>query len=123
MRKAIYALPALVLLVLFGWVGDGLAQQMNVLKAKIPFSFVAGDTTLPAGTYLIDTSPEGANVDVIALQTTEKQGDELVFKKVYTSTEPVSADDKTPHLVFRKVGHLHFLEEVVPPVGTAEEVR
>lgn len=76
------------------------------IKANVPYAFVVGDTTLPAGAYTIRVADGFQNVLVITSATGKTA--------VLFQTEPVtarSAMDKN-ELVFDKIGDTYFLSQV-----------
>ena len=60
MKKS-YLTIALTLTVLFGAGLSAHAQDPDSVVVKVPFEFVAGASTLPAGTYTIGRNSPGAN--------------------------------------------------------------
>ncbi len=78
------------------------AQTGQRFKADIPFSFVIGRRTLPAGTYVV------SKVDprVIAL------GNEQDWIASLTNPNRNERSDPARALIFHKIGHKHFLAEV-----------
>jgi len=84
------------------------AQNAGNMSVNIPFDFAVSGKTLPAGTYYLQRSTEGAQV-VTQLRSRDK--DEGVY---LPQTHPVQgngiqADSK---LVFNKYGDQYFLSQV-----------
>ena len=51
MKASLVRIASLFVLTLAGIVGTGMAQSEPTIKANIPFEFVAGSRTFPAGQY------------------------------------------------------------------------
>jgi len=64
MKKS-YLTIALTLTVLFGAGINALAQDSDRVVVKVPFEFVAGTKTLPAGTYTIGRFSPGVSSALI----------------------------------------------------------
>jgi hypothetical protein len=90
-----------VVALLAAMIGYGQSPRMYV---DIPFSFVAGGETLPAGPYTVDTSTPG----VIVVKSAEQKASAMV------STIPVQSVDIQPasKLVFRRYGGTYLLSQV-----------
>jgi hypothetical protein len=93
---------ALVLMVLSFQVMNAAAQTGRRGKANIPFDFVVNNRVLPAGSYYL--TQNGPNLIGLASKT-----DVVVSIGLHKFDE---ASFKTPSLVFHKIGHKYFLEEV-----------
>jgi hypothetical protein len=110
---------ALTLTVLLGVGMNALAQDSDRVVVKVPFEFVAGTKTLPAGTYTISRVSPGTNSSLIV-----KSYDNGAF------VLPVEADTVnggSPKLTFEEVGGKHFLSKVETPdriynIGTSPEM-
>jgi hypothetical protein len=112
-------------LVLVVGAAPALAQgpiDSETIKVDVPFRFVVGDTTLPAGTYEIEIGVGKVNPPVLAFQTRTTPDGDLVYKKVMALASQGDVPEDGPRLVFRQVGDLHFLEKVVPESGKIKEV-
>jgi len=83
------------------------AQIIGNLEAQIPFQFHVGNTTLPAGTYIIHRLD---NTDGTVMQISTKDG---TMSKLFDveSTLANSTPDKT-ELIFNKYGDRYFLSEM-----------
>jgi hypothetical protein len=100
-------LTVLAMAVAIGLVGvPALAQKAVV---KIPFSFVAGDRELPAGTYSIRPEMETQNRLTIRNQDT---GDSIMVPVI---TRLADKGAKELELVFDKAGDKSYLSEVYIP--------
>ncbi len=74
------------------------------MKAKVPFSFIAGKTTLPAGEYLVEWLTDSPSVVRIKNTTS---GD-VVYVLAGASESPNRVD---PELVFDKIGTRYVLDK------------
>jgi hypothetical protein len=78
--------------------------QSQKSKANIPFEFVVGDQTLPAGAYAADTMTAGGNV--LRIRSVGSKDSALRL------TIPASGNAKHAKLVFHRYGQRYFLAEV-----------
>ncbi len=81
------------------------AQSATVLVAEVPFEFVVGDQTLPAGEYRIKPS---ALSSTLAIQSADSGKTAM---RLTNGTEP-SRRNKIAKLVFHRYGQRYFLAEV-----------
>ena len=81
------------------------AQTLKV-KANVPFDFVVGKTTMPAGAYTIDALLPSSSA--LAIRNRDAKVGSVVLAGSATSYEP-SADT---HLVFRRYGDRYFLSAI-----------
>ena len=80
------------------------AQVTNTISADIPFEFVVGKTTAPAGTYVFSfQAKEGA--ERVQLVGTSGRFVETNLEGVYTSPQE-------PKLVFHRYGNQYFLSGI-----------
>jgi hypothetical protein len=106
MRKSLLTI-ALTLTVLLGAGMNAIAQDSDRVVVNVPFQFVAGTKTLPAGTYTISRVFSGVSSSLIV-----KSYDSGAF------VLPVEADnvnDGSPKLSFEQAGGKHFLSKVETP--------
>ena len=101
MKKHAVTLLILALVALPGLVN---AQSRHVIKANVPFEFVANGKTMPAGECTIEVRSDGQNILWISA------GDQHLFA-LPNSTESLKASDKTK-LVFDRYGDRYFLSEI-----------
>jgi hypothetical protein len=82
----------------------GFAQQSTPMRADIPFSFIAGGTTLPAGAYTVDTSTRG----IIIVKSVEQKASTAI------PTMPVQSLDiqAASKLMFHRYGNTYLLSQV-----------
>jgi hypothetical protein len=94
---------------LVGVLGAGVAkgQITNAVDFKAPSSFVAGDTTLPAGSY----SARPWSMDPSVLEISNAAG----TLSVLVDTEATSSDTpaKSTGVVFNKYGKLLVMKQIV----------
>jgi hypothetical protein len=88
----------------------GLVAQQPAVKADIPFNFIAGEKSMPAGEYTI-SSP---NWPIVKIQSADKRIVELVI-----SSRSYHAPAASPQLVFEKCGEFYFLHRVLSPANTS----
>jgi hypothetical protein len=97
---------------LFGIGMAARAQAQDNIIITLPFGFVAGERTLPAGTYKVSrfsNDPSGP------LLFTNYDKDISVFV-LPTANDGTSVD--RPHLTFEQVGGEHFLNTIQTSLGT-----
>ena len=96
--------------------GNALAQTHEV-RADVPFSFVVGNKTLPAGHYLIDSESSQVSADEVLIQNTDQPRVAVLAR---TSGEPFTQPwgvATQGRLVFDQVGDQHFLREIRGPLA------
>jgi hypothetical protein len=81
------------------------AQEPNV-KANIPFDFVVGNETLPAGEYLVTS--EGSSNQVILIRASEGKAVALALGFHCSSGKP----SETTKLVFHTLAGRYFLSQI-----------
>ncbi|HZU27460.1 MAG TPA: hypothetical protein VFA04_18170 [Bryobacteraceae bacterium] len=83
--------------------GFALAQpEINNLKAVVPFDFIVGHATLPAGEYVIEATP-GSSI----VQVRDAKGRVQATVLAEVASKPGDVNDS--HLVFHVYGAKHFL--------------
>jgi hypothetical protein len=82
------------------------AQVPETFTAKIPFDFVVGKRTFPAGEYVVQ--PSG-----LAMQIRHNQGKELTWVLTYALTRPMESRDGS--FQFHRYGETYFLDQVWRP--------
>jgi hypothetical protein len=105
MKKS-YLTVALTLTVLLGAGISAHAQDPDRVVAKVPFEFVVGTKTLPAGTYTVGHF-SSANTGLLI--KSDNNGEFML---------PIDADDAPggpAKLIFEQVGGKHFLSKVETP--------
>ena len=96
MKRLVFSLFAVTLLAL------PICAQVATAEATIPFAFDAGNATLPAGKYVVSSSPAPFSV---ALVGPDRQTRRL-------AGWPTGASAETPTLVFHRYGNQYFLSEI-----------
>jgi len=87
----------------------GTAQAQDVIVAKIPFAFVVGSTTLPAGRYEIRPMDDGGGT-VLAIE-----GKDNPSEGAFAITNPASGRDPVgdePVLVFTRDENRYRLSQI-----------
>jgi len=100
-------LLALCLLTAFGAVAAQAQIESDVtIEASIPYSFIAGNTTLPAGKYAIKALDDEPGV--LEIRSADNR------TAVFVETESAQANQPPgkSELVFNKVGDKYFLAQV-----------
>jgi hypothetical protein len=99
-------LPAVGLLILLSGI-PAMAQE-ETLNVNIPFRFIAENTTLPAGEYVV----EWPDLDTpMVAEIRSEKGDHSVFVLTTGATLPSNQKAKS-ELVFDKVGKKEFLAQI-----------
>jgi hypothetical protein len=91
-----------------------LKGQSFSLIAQIPFPFIMGDKTMPAGEYTVTT--RGIVPGVVMVQNSSSNESVLTLEQ---PMEGKTADALTPKLIFELYGSHYFLSEVWPGFGDA----
>src|ERR1019366_943133 len=95
-------------------VGNAQTSNHSALTVKVPFEFVVGNQTFPAGTYkfrsLLNSVPGKATIDVLEVRSTEGRLYRAIVTDVVGSEEPNNA-----RLVFTRSGDRTLLSEVWEP--------
>jgi hypothetical protein len=86
--------------------GLGVAANAQRVTVTVPFDFVAGKATLPAGKYIVTRISERP-FDPLLL-TRDDTGSSVFVRPV----EIENASDYNPKLDFQKVGEQHFLSSI-----------
>jgi hypothetical protein len=111
MKKYSKILAAVILLAGCGIAAN--AEMRDDIIVKLPFQFVAGERTLPAGTYkVIRLSDDTSNSPL--LLTSYDNGTSVFVLPTASEGAP---EDK-PHLSFRQVGGEHFLSTIQTTLET-----
>lgn len=108
MKKS-YLTAVLTLTCLLGVGISARAQDAEGVRVKVPFEFVAGGTTLPAGTYRVGRLSVDAH-SVVAISGHDNGA--FVLAMVVDGTPA-----KELKLSFEHVGDKYFLSEVDTPAG------
>jgi hypothetical protein len=86
-------------------------DDTSAIRAKIPFSFVVRDKTLPAGEYLIKQSDDDADATTVLQLTSLDKGrrESILFE---TTPDDANKAPKESNLVFDKIGNTYFLSQI-----------
>ncbi len=104
-----YLIAVLTLTCLLGLGISAHAQDAEGVRVKIPFGFVAGGTTFPAGTYTVGrVAPETSQL----LSIRSYDNSAMVLPIVYDAAATEHA-----RLDFEHVGDSYFLRGVETPAG------
>jgi hypothetical protein len=87
--------------------GSVFAESHVEVKAHVPFSFVAGKETLPAGDYDFTLDYENAPM-VLGIRSKDGKSRDIVLSEA--EAEPRAANDSK--LVFDLIGDMHYLAAV-----------
>ena len=105
-KQALTVLSMASLFVLLA-VGSAYADPGSEVRADVPFDFMVGNKTYPAGSYAVEyTQPQGAFLIHIA-------EDESRRTLLWSNTVPAkSIEDHSPKLIFNRYGDQYFLTQV-----------
>ena len=99
--KGFTMLVAILTLTMVSAVASANGQTITA-KASVPFEFVVGDTTLPAGDYLV------SNATTFAIRITKVDSKDVALRL----SDPVEGKAGKPRLVFHKYGQRYFLAQI-----------
>jgi len=103
--KSFTMLTLLVAVALAGAVVSANAQSTSI-KANIPFEFVVGDKTLPAGAYTVTTV--NAALDALRIQSADGKNSAVRLSNLTEQMKRSRA-----RMVFHRYGHNYFLAAVL----------
>jgi hypothetical protein len=110
-KSTVVSLIVLWALSLFASSGYSQTSNYPALTVKVPFAFVVGNQTFPAGTYkfrsLLKSVPSKAAIDVLEVRSAEGRLYQAIVTDVVGSEKP-----NDPKLVFTRSGGRAFLSEV-----------
>jgi hypothetical protein len=87
------------------------AQSADRISMKIPFSFVAGEKTLPAGEYIVRNTISSR---VTLIRSADGRSE---YTTILTMPVPPEATPFTAKLVFHRYGDQYFLYQVWTPAN------
>ena len=105
--KRSYLTAALMFTCLLGVGISARAQNTDAVVVSVPFEFVAGGATLPAGEYRINRASPGVNRE-LAIRGYDKGG-AFLFPLAF---DEVTVADNEPTLSFEHVGGKYFLSKI-----------
>lgn len=109
MKKS-YLMAVLMLICLLGVGVSAHAQDADAVVVSVPFEFVAGGATLPAGEYRISRANSDTNRELAIIG----------YHKGSAFLLPLAFDDaptNRPTLTFEHVGGKYFLSRITTPGG------
>jgi len=102
------AIAVSIVLGLFLLAASAPSQAQQPLRVKIPFAFVADNTTLPAGEYMVQPATDGS--PALILQRIDGLGNAAAIVLTHSvETNKLKSDSC---LVFRVYGEGYFLSEM-----------
>lgn len=108
MRNSNLKIVGMLVLLTLVTAWPSLAQSVTTLaKAEIPFDFVVGQKTLPAGEYAIGPG-NNTNKDILWI----KKADSRATANVVTFGQNIKRQQAGPYLVFNRYGDQYFLSQV-----------
>jgi len=107
MKKQACSFLAIASLIAMFSVAPTQAQTNRLIAASVPFNFVIGDRTLPAGEYIFMLVQTGGS-DTVKIQSTD--GHITAF--VLTRASRVKVSQAEPKLVFNRYADQYFLSQV-----------
>ncbi|HEX8175407.1 MAG TPA: hypothetical protein VF543_09830 [Pyrinomonadaceae bacterium] len=84
------------------------AQSANQLKASIPFSFIIGNQTLPAGEYTVKYVNQSSGKSALLFKSVDGRTSRIVNM----NTAQANRAEMKASLVFNQYGESYFLSEV-----------
>jgi hypothetical protein len=108
--KKVYFTAVLILTCLLGVGVSARAQDADAVVASVPFEFVAGGATLPAGEYRINRVNPGVNRE-LAIRGHNK-GNAFLLPLAFDD-----GPDNEPTLSFEHVGGKYFLSRIKTSSG------
>lgn len=85
--------------------GSAMAQSSVSLRADIPFEFIAGKATMPAGEYAVRSLTQPG---IVAINAVDRSANALLLTQ---GAQALTAPEQAK-LVFRKYGDRYFLAEM-----------
>jgi hypothetical protein len=114
MKSKVVSLVVLWVLSLCPSVGNAQTSHHSALTVKVPFEFVVGNRTFPAGTYKfesLNSAPSSATIDYLMVRSMDgRHLYQAIVADVVGSEEP-----SNPRLLFTRRGDRAFLSEVWAP--------
>ena len=101
-----YARIVVAIVFILGLSGAAKAESQDGIIVTLPFKFVVGETTLPAGTYTVRNASDDPSGP---LKITNHDSSKSMFVLPYVSE---SASTVKPELDFQQGGEEHFLSTI-----------
>lgn len=111
-----YARTLVAITFLLGLTGAVKAEGEEAVTVTLPFEFVVGANTLPAGTYTV------LNLSDLRPGTLEFRSNDFRTSILVLPSERESVADYKPELSFEQVGGQHFLS-AVQTAGSVYQIR
>jgi hypothetical protein len=92
------------------------AQAKSPLQANIPFNFIVGGKTLPAGTYILERIDRQTIQETVLIRSADGRASGMV-RMMPGQTKSVQAQAR---LIFNRYGERFFLSQLVAPGGDLE---
>ncbi len=107
MKKQALTVLAMASLFVLLAVGSAYADPGSEVRADVPFDFIVGNKTHPAGSYAVEyTQPQG----VFLIHIGEDESRHIVL---WSNTVPAqSIEENSPKLLFNRYGDQYFLTQV-----------
>jgi hypothetical protein len=93
-----------------------LAHADDSVVAKVPFAFVVGTSTLPAGDYVITRN--ATHPELVSIAKADGAQTTLVLTR-----GAAEIDKEQPALSFERIGKVVYLTEVTLGPGNSREIR
>jgi len=87
----------------------GLVAQEPAVKANISFNFTVGETSMPAGEYIIS----GPDSHLVKIQSTDR-----LYVALVVSSHSYDEAGDTGKVVFDKCSEYYFLRRILSPTNT-----
>ncbi len=84
-------------------------SKVRKVRADIPFAFVVGNETLPAGTY---TAKYNSNETTLVIQNLDHSRSAVSFTNAVRKGKSVVMGDDSPKLIFNRDGDQYVLAQV-----------
>jgi hypothetical protein len=104
--KKLYLIAVLTAICLLGLNISAPAEDLDGAIVTVPFEFVAGGVTLPAGEYRVDRVSSNGDPE-LAIRSYNKGGGAFLLPITFAAVA-----DGQPKLSFEQVGDKHFLSQV-----------
>ena len=110
MKKRALTVLALASLLAMGSVVSLHANSVAKVQADIPFDFIVGNETLPAGTY---TAKFTNNPAVLVIQSRDHSTGVVSLAHI-VSVVRLGTEENPPRFIFNRYGNRYFLTQVLP---------
>ena len=104
--KAVTMLVSIIALAFMTAVAANAQSGSLKLRANVPFDFVVGDKTLPAGDYAIRQMTQGSDVGLLISSRDSRH------KAIRLSNAVQASQMKGARITFRRYGNTYFLAQV-----------